>query len=231
MFMRTRTRIRMLFSLCVTTGLMASAATAGASVGTCADVLLEAPAADLQWTLQVTPGQASQLWAIRHNSHRRLEAIQIQLDQVRAQLVQARRHAVTPKRLHYLRQREASLVQQLQWERTRSRNRIVAVLTPWQRSRCSQPVVYLPAPARPRVAVGPRRVRPVPPRVAHPAPAPSRVVHRAPPAPVVHRAPASRTVHRAPSQAKQVKKQAPSRPATSKGKKSPTHSTGRRNHR
>jgi hypothetical protein len=222
---------RILLSVCVT-GLMASAPlTARASVGTCAQALLEAPAGDLQWTLQVTPEQASQLWAVRYHSSRRLATIQGQLDLVRAKL--ARHHALAPRQLRHLRQQEASLVQQLQWEQDRARSRILSLLTPWQRNRCVHPVVIHRAP--PRVVTvrhpAPRRAKPVPPRVVHRAPA--RAVRRAPAPRAVHRAPAPRVVHRAPAaRAVQVKKQAPRRSSPSKGKQRPsTPSKGRRNHR
>lgn len=200
-----KTRKRIFISLCVTTGLMASAPlTARASVGTartCAQVLLEAPSRDLQWELRVTPEQASHLWAIRHHSSRRRAAIQSKLDRVRARLERVS-HAYAPRRLRHLRRQEASLTRQLQHERVQAVKRIVAVLTPWQRSRCAPWMVYPPARPRPWVATAwrpsPRRVHHSR-RVVRKAPR-SRVVHRHQAPRVVHRhrAPASRVVHRAP---------------------------------
>jgi Spy/CpxP family protein refolding chaperone len=194
-------RKRMLISFCVTTGLMASAPlTAQASVGaagtmTCAQMLLKAPARDLQWELHITPEQASHLWAIRHRSSRRQAAIQRELDRVRARSERLS-HVYAPRRVRHLRRQEASLMRRLQQERVQAARRIVTVLTPWQRSRCAPWMIYRSTRPRPVWSRSPRRVSHARPRVVHRAP---RVVHRAPR--VGHRAP--RVVHtnrhRAPS--------------------------------
>lgn len=206
--------MRWSISLCLTGLLFSMPMIAQASAESCGQMLLQPPAFDLYRMLGVTPAQASQLEWIKQDSARRREALQSQLERLRAELDQGRGYGHFEWQQN-MEQQQIALERQIGQEQEMAESRAFNVLTRWQQDRCAgQPAAYLPPPRRRVVVVrrpAPRVVRPIPRIVVHPAPpkahrAPPKA-HRAPPAPKVKYVPAPK--NHAPAPKVKVKYAAP----------------------
>ena len=218
--------------------LCSSAATAQAS--TCAVDLLSRPGCAAEHDLGLSFQQRQRLNVVRSQTQRNLSSLRVQLRRTDAALLEAQ----SPLRRRRLLQRKASLLDQLQQAKSRGIAQVRALLSPWQRRRCTvastayRPSIARPAgPAwRPKGKAGVRGKRPPVKRPARHIPyALKQASRRAPPSRKVgFGQPASRAKQHKP--ARQTKQHKPARQtkqnrSTRQAKQSPKKRSASNRHR
>jgi len=168
-------RSTIIVTILTLTGLLA-AAPAWATAQRCTTTLLQDPA--MMSELRLTPEQTRLMQQIQQEAERRRAELLSHLAVVRGELEQSYQGAADPSRLIAV---EQSLSAQYDAAQAEAAAKMVGLMTPWQRARCSG-VVFDRTPEPPPPAVVTVRVPRV--RIVHkPAPVPRvRIVHK--PAPV-----------------------------------------------